>query len=154
MREKLRQGENKVILGDFGDCRILAESVENRVDVEPEDGGEEEENDGFEVGLGENGPTAGPEGLAADWVHAGAETLHDGKSGDVGETDGEGTAGEFGFVHVAQEKHGDYGLGEVKHCGYKHTWPGLNCSRIRGIKECVSCVRGCMPTYKQPYQRP
>lgn len=118
MSEELRQGQEEVVLGDLGDGTVLAEALEEGVDVEPEkghgEGGEEEEDDGLEVGLGEDGPAAGPEGLATDRVHAGAEALHDGEAGDVGEAGGQGAAGQLRFVHVAEEEHGDYGLGEVE----------------------------------------
>lgn len=89
VRQQFGQREQKIRFRDFANDRFLPEPLENGLDVEPEEGHgarrQEEEDDSFEVGLGEDGPPAGPEGLAADGVHAGAEALHDGEAGDVGE---------------------------------------------------------------------
>lgn len=60
-------------------------------------------------GRAEQGGSMCSNSLAAQWFHAHCEAREDRVTSDIGETNGEGTAGKGETAEAAKEDHGDEG---------------------------------------------
>lgn len=65
-------------------------------------------------GRAEQGWSMCSNSLAAQWLHAHCEAREDRVAGDIGETNGEGTAGKGETAKAAKEDHGDEGTRVVE----------------------------------------
>ncbi|KAF7813247.1 hypothetical protein G2W53_034223 [Senna tora] len=118
-------------------------SEKDLLHVEPKQrdgyGGEEEEEDGSLQAESKKGEFLGSEGLSTDGFHADGEAGEDRVAGNVGESDGQGAAGEGELAEAAEEEHGDHGAAIEKETSEDHreSYVGDGDEFMEGLGEMV-----------------